>query len=690
MNLASLPQFSTSLNNVEVADSQVGQSIPLSHEGNDGSTFQQLFKTAQHEEEKHSFLTGNREKTSSDQATSKQAQKDTKTSSKLDSSTSIGAIDTEKTDSSDETVHESAHKETKRSKSKDSKDEQDAQSTDSPTAIPAPLVPSITFTFQTLETEVTNDSLGDGDTEQNASSSTGLEESPQPKNVSSGFITSLVQAFEMSTNSKSSGINGKETSAITSGKEEKSDKDLKNGLTPSKPDSLPQAGLQMESDKKSISIQPEDFPSGSDSQEQTTAPVLKTTVSALISDNTDSVSLPPQAETSQLVLEQQGNTPKKTSVIEKIDDELTSESFPSEKKTVAATLSEKISIQTSSVDSTISENKTQPQMASVPANTTSTPESTSDNSATPSSSQTTILETSVAQKTTKENLPAQSPVSNKTPTTSAGPTTSSTTSQQTVTNNDTMQEKIPSVSSDAISGVGTPTAKTQSNVSQTNEQNKTAMQTEQKLPDAVSSSVPSPNIPKSDEVQNDTKKVELSPTPFVKAAETTSQTSPTAPTDKVTTPHTTHAAMVEKLTSSISNEITILRQIRPDKLDVVLRPDADTQISLQLSYSNGRIEGQARCERGDFVMLNSHWGELQQTFDQQGIRLFPLRDPTSGFNFSGGGYGNSPQSQQERRARELEDLVISNTNRTNSPTQTPVKDSSAQTLPGNTLLQTWA
>jgi hypothetical protein len=147
--------------------------------------------------------------------------------------------------------------------------------------------------------------------------------------------------------------------------------------------------------------------------------------------------------------------------------------------------------------------------------------------------------------------------------------------------------------------------------------------------------------------------------------------------------------VTEKLFHSILHEVTILRQVKPDKLDVVLRPDAHTQISLQLRVNNGQVEGHARCDRGDFSLLSAHWSELQHTFDQQGIRLQPLKDISAGMDSQGGAFsGFSHSRQQQQRGRQLEELVISEIPRvqTSAPKTAPVSLSKT----GRSTLQTWA
>lgn len=232
--------------------------------------------------------------------------------------------------------------------------------------------------------------------------------------------------------------------------------------------------------------------------------------------------------------------------------------------------------------------------------------------------------------------------------------------------------------------VGTASAKEVKNVNHENEQTKTAAPAEKKLPgkaldlpasDAIGSSAPA----EKKEIHHlETASISTAATHAPHAVEMVEAPEAANPRSHVT----------EKLVSSILHEVSILRLVKPDKLDVVLRPDSHTQISLQLRVNNGRVEGQARCERGDFALLNSHWNELQRTFDQQGIRLYPLKDPSSGMDFSGSAFSGSPQSQQEHKARQLEELVISEITRTPSATVTATPVSLSKS--GNLILQTWA
>jgi hypothetical protein len=73
-----------------------------------------------------------------------------------------------------------------------------------------------------------------------------------------------------------------------------------------------------------------------------------------------------------------------------------------------------------------------------------------------------------------------------------------------------------------------------------------------------------------------------------------------------------------------------------DSLQVVIKPGAGTQLSLELRQRGDGVEAQAVLQQGDFKHLNQHWSGLQQQLEQRGIKLAAL---TSENNFAGGGNG---------------------------------------------------
>ena len=59
-------------------------------------------------------------------------------------------------------------------------------------------------------------------------------------------------------------------------------------------------------------------------------------------------------------------------------------------------------------------------------------------------------------------------------------------------------------------------------------------------------------------------------------------------------------------------------------MTVILRPDSNTELSIQLRSNDGRIEVHVRMERGDSAALQDSWGTLQQSLSQHGVNLMGL------------------------------------------------------------------
>ncbi|MFO1511540.1 MAG: hypothetical protein U1F83_01270 [Verrucomicrobiota bacterium] len=87
----------------------------------------------------------------------------------------------------------------------------------------------------------------------------------------------------------------------------------------------------------------------------------------------------------------------------------------------------------------------------------------------------------------------------------------------------------------------------------------------------------------------------------------------------------------------------LFKRAADDLVEVVLTPDAKTQISLRLQWREGQVEAQARCDLGDFRALNSQWPQLQAALAAQGVRLSHLSERVqSGFT----DFFNSPSFAQ--------------------------------------------
>jgi hypothetical protein len=82
---------------------------------------------------------------------------------------------------------------------------------------------------------------------------------------------------------------------------------------------------------------------------------------------------------------------------------------------------------------------------------------------------------------------------------------------------------------------------------------------------------------------------------------------------------------------------------KEDSLNVVIKPGAGLQMSLEMRQRGDSIDIRAVVQRGDFANLNQHWPELQQRLEQRGIRLAPL---AGGENSSAGAGTNGFQQPQ--------------------------------------------
>jgi hypothetical protein len=82
-------------------------------------------------------------------------------------------------------------------------------------------------------------------------------------------------------------------------------------------------------------------------------------------------------------------------------------------------------------------------------------------------------------------------------------------------------------------------------------------------------------------------------------------------------------------------------------LQVVIKPGAGMQLSLELRQRGDAVEAQAVLQRGDFKHLNQQWPALQQQLEQRGIRLAPLASDGN-LGYSDGSH--SFQNQQNQSA----------------------------------------
>ena len=97
-------------------------------------------------------------------------------------------------------------------------------------------------------------------------------------------------------------------------------------------------------------------------------------------------------------------------------------------------------------------------------------------------------------------------------------------------------------------------------------------------------------------------------------------------------------------------------------MTAILRPDAKTEMVVNMRRVDGTLEATIKVERGDFAGLNQQWSQLQDRLAQQNIRLAPLEEAPSRFeggnredDARSGNSGNADDnSTHTRRAANIE------------------------------------
>lgn len=96
-------------------------------------------------------------------------------------------------------------------------------------------------------------------------------------------------------------------------------------------------------------------------------------------------------------------------------------------------------------------------------------------------------------------------------------------------------------------------------------------------------------------------------------------------------PAVSPADHVAKVTALLQDQVVRFRQTARESVEVVLRPDSQTELHVQLVQRAGQIEATVRCDRGDTQALGGNWSRLQESLAQQGVRLAPLSESSMGF-----------------------------------------------------------
>lgn len=90
----------------------------------------------------------------------------------------------------------------------------------------------------------------------------------------------------------------------------------------------------------------------------------------------------------------------------------------------------------------------------------------------------------------------------------------------------------------------------------------------------------------------------------------------------------TAAERVERVEHLILKEASVVRQSGAGSLAVVLKPDAQTELFLQINHRAGQIEAVVRFDRGDAASLGLYWPQLQESLARLDVQLQPMKEFT--------------------------------------------------------------
>jgi hypothetical protein len=122
-------------------------------------------------------------------------------------------------------------------------------------------------------------------------------------------------------------------------------------------------------------------------------------------------------------------------------------------------------------------------------------------------------------------------------------------------------------------------------------------------------------------------------------------------------------ANLEPVIASIHENVRFLRATGSSHVELIFRPDQNTQLYMQVMKVNGEIHVQVRCEKGEAAQLSAAWGEVQSALANHGVRVEPLQNSAGTHDFSNfsGQSSKQQQEQSESRSARLDQLLPLNT-----------------------------
>lgn len=141
-----------------------------------------------------------------------------------------------------------------------------------------------------------------------------------------------------------------------------------------------------------------------------------------------------------------------------------------------------------------------------------------------------------------------------------------------------------------------------------------------------------------------------------------------------------HTRLLERTQDMVTLNASRITESGNNSMQVVIKPDAGTQLSLELRKEGGTVQVQAVLQQGDFNHLSRQWPELQQRLGRCGIDLTPLAADGSSANSSG---YEQFQSKQNQPTEAVPDLPLAG-----SPAHTFVPEPAQ--APAHRGWETWA
>ncbi|MFA6543935.1 MAG: hypothetical protein WCS99_05895, partial [Limisphaerales bacterium] len=153
------------------------------------------------------------------------------------------------------------------------------------------------------------------------------------------------------------------------------------------------------------------------------------------------------------------------------------------------------------------------------------------------------------------------------------------------------------------------------------------------------------------------------------------------------------AVSLQRLEHLVGQEIRVIRMEQSQHLDVVLRPSADMEVSLQLRQTGNGLEALMRCDSTHTAMLLGGWDALKHDLAAQGVRLLPLETAPGntfpGAQSSGAGLSQQ-QSDSQQRPQEAAGSPASASPSIFSRSNIPSRAKAAEAVNPDALLDRWA